>query len=176
MLNLCASILISAHNSARIERHGRSVQREDCPMEPSTKWLILSRVWAGRAPVHQGEPHRPCLLEPFPPSVKAVLRQALFLTELLHGNSGALLRCDSFGPLLCFWVGGPMLDDGVAHDTTMQHQPADQEERFTRFTRRLRNPDPLGPDHLCTGRQFHRGIRFCVERQAFVAHEVLVVR
>src|SRR5579883_1466861 len=85
-----------------------------------------------RAPVHQSEPNRPCLLEPFPPGVERVLRQSLFPTELLHGNSAALLRCDSFGPLVCLWVGGSLLDGGLAHDTTLQRPLTDQEERFTR--------------------------------------------
>jgi hypothetical protein len=42
-----------------------------------------------------------------------------------------LLRRDSFGPLVCFRPDGPLLDDGVAHPTTMQRRPIDQEERFT---------------------------------------------
>jgi hypothetical protein len=46
-------------------------------------------------------------------------------------HSGALLRRDSFGPLVCFRPDGPLLDDGVAHAATMQRRPIDQEERFT---------------------------------------------
>ena len=52
----------------------------------------------------------------------------MFFTELLHGHSAARLCSDSFGPLVCFRVGRLLLDENVAHDTTMQHRPAFQEE------------------------------------------------
>ena len=53
----------------------------------------------------------------------------MFFTELLHGHSAARLCSDSFGPLVCFRVSRHLLDERVAHDTTMQHWPAFQEER-----------------------------------------------
>ena len=77
--------------------------------------LLLSRP-----PVHQSKPHRTGLLEPFPPRIEAVLRQSLFLTKLLHGNSAALLCSDSFGPLVRFRVDRLRLDDSVAHNTIMR--------------------------------------------------------
>jgi hypothetical protein len=61
----------------------------------------------------------------------------MFFTELLHGHSAARLCSDSFAPLVCFRVARLLLDESVAHDTTMQHRPAFQEERFTRRLRLL---------------------------------------
>jgi hypothetical protein len=43
-------------------------------------------------------------------------------SELLHGHSAALLRRDSFGPLVCFRLGRFRLNSSVAHDTTMQRR------------------------------------------------------
>ena len=111
---------------------------------------MVTALLPPRAPLHQSEPDWPCLLEPFPPGVEGALRQTLFLTELLHGNSGALLGCDSFGPLVCFRVGRLLLDDAVAHLTTMQRRPTGQEGRFTRRLRRSGSGDD-GERHVSLG-------------------------
>ena len=88
------------------------------------QYRLRAALLPPRAPFHQSEPHWPCLLKAFTPSVEGVLRQASFLAELLHGNSAVLLRSDSFGPLVCFRVGRLRVHDSVAHDTRMQRPPA----------------------------------------------------
>jgi len=77
------------------------------------------------------EPQRPAFLEPFTPGIEGVFGQAAFLTELLHGDAAALLCGDSFRPLIRFWIGRPLFNGSVAHDTTMQRWQVRQEERFT---------------------------------------------
>jgi len=66
----------------------------------------------------------------------------LFFAELLHAHSAALLRSDSFRPLVGFRLGRLRLNTSLAHDTTMQRQPIDQEERFT--GRLVRQPKLAG--------------------------------
>lgn len=63
-------------------------------------------ILPSRVPVHQGEPRRPVLPEPFPPSVQRVLRQPVLLAELLDGSSAVLLCRNPLGPLICFRVVG----------------------------------------------------------------------
>ncbi len=127
--------IIPAARPARSARSGRPPSADAQPLagrQYQFQYRLRRPLLPTRAPLHQGEPHRPLLLEPFAPGVEGVLRQPLFLTELLHGHSAALLRSDSFGPLVCFRVGRLRLDDSVAHDTTTQRRPVRQEELFTR--------------------------------------------
>jgi hypothetical protein len=77
---------------------------------------------------HEGEAHWLFLLQPFAPGVEGVFRQPLVLAELLHGHSAALLRRDSFGPLVGFGSGRLTLNRAVGHDTTMQRVAAGWEE------------------------------------------------
>jgi hypothetical protein len=70
----------------------------------------------------------------------------MFFTELVHGHSAAWLCRDSFGPLVCFRFGRLLLDESVAHETTMQHRPAFQEQWFTR---RLQTPSRVPILCLC---------------------------
>jgi len=57
--------------------------------------------------------------QPFAPGVEGVLREPLFLTELLHGQSAALLRGEPLAPLIAFG-GRLLLADDFGHETTMQ--------------------------------------------------------
>src|SRR6478672_12679550 len=84
------------------------------------------RLLPCRSSIHQSETYRLFLLEPFPPGVEGIFCQPLVLAELLHGGSAALLRDDSFGPLLGLGNRRSLLDGG--HDTTMQRLPARREE------------------------------------------------
>jgi len=74
---------------------------------------------------------------------QGALCQPLLLAELLDRHPAAPVRRDSFGPLVCFWVGRLRLQDSVAHDTTMQRRPVRQEERFTRRLRFGHPPDQI---------------------------------
>jgi hypothetical protein len=56
-----------------------------------------------RSSPHHGEAHRSRSAKPFAPSVERVLRKPLFLTELLHGQSAALLLGEPDTPLLRSW-------------------------------------------------------------------------
>jgi len=46
---------------------------------------------------------------------RGVFRQPLLLAELLHGRSAALLRCDSFGPLVGFRVARLRFENPSSH-------------------------------------------------------------
>src|SRR5579863_8389751 len=80
---------------------------------------LLGRFRTCPSGLDQGEPHRLLsIVEPFAPTVEAMLRQPMFFAELPYRDSPALLLGDPLPPLICFAC--PLiLHDGSRPETPM---------------------------------------------------------